>query len=141
RLPSSRSSIPRDPWDPPSHGLPAPSFFGGGWRGRRSSVGLDHRLVRRSAQREGGSSPDATERQGGTEVAGRDGAVTAPMPATVLRINVKPGDAVKKGDVLVLLEAMKMELPVRATDDGVVATIRCREGELVDADAVLLEWQ
>src|SRR5580765_5288270 len=69
------------------------------------------------------------------------GAVTAPMPATVLRINVKPGDAVKKGDVLVLLEAMKMELPVRATDAGVVAAIRCREGELVDADAVLLEWQ
>jgi biotin carboxyl carrier protein len=34
-----------------------------------------------------------------------------------------------------------MELPVRATDAGVVAAIRCREGELVDADAVLLEWQ
>jgi 3-methylcrotonyl-CoA carboxylase alpha subunit len=41
----------------------------------------------------------------------------------------------------VLLEAMKMELPVRATDAGVIAAIRCREGELVDADAVLLEWQ
>ena len=72
---------------------------------------------------------------------GAAGAVTAPMPATVLRINVKPGDAVKKGDILVLLEAMKMELPVRATDAGVVAAVRCREGELVDADAVLLEWQ
>jgi biotin carboxyl carrier protein len=36
---------------------------------------------------------------------------------------------------------MKMELPVRAADAGVVAAIRCREGELVDADAVLLEWQ
>jgi acetyl/propionyl-CoA carboxylase alpha subunit len=69
------------------------------------------------------------------------GAVTAPMPATVLRINVKPGDAVKKGDILVLLEAMKMELPIRAIDAGVVAAVRCREGELVDADAVLLEWQ
>ena len=75
------------------------------------------------------------------EVGRGAGVVMSPMPATVLRINVKPGDAVKKGDVLVLLEAMKMELPVRATDAGVVAAIRCREGELVDADAVLLEWQ
>ena len=69
------------------------------------------------------------------------GAVTAPMPATVLKINVKPGVAVKKGDVLILLEAMKMELPIRATDAGVVAAVRCREGELVDADAILLEFQ
>jgi 3-methylcrotonyl-CoA carboxylase alpha subunit len=48
---------------------------------------------------------------------------------------------VKKGDILVLLEAMKMELPIRAADGGVVAAVRCREGELVDADAILLEWQ
>jgi 3-methylcrotonyl-CoA carboxylase alpha subunit len=68
-------------------------------------------------------------------------AVTAPMPATVIRINVKVGDAVKKGDTVILLEAMKMELPVRAPDSGTVRAIRCREGELVDADAVLLELQ
>ena len=68
-------------------------------------------------------------------------AVTAPMPATVIKINVKPGDAVKKGDIVILLEAMKMELPVRAPDSGTVRAIRCREGELVDADAVLLELQ
>src|SRR5437899_1919553 len=90
------------------------------------------------------TSPGPRERPATRKPDGRRanaGAVTAPMPATVLRINVKPGDAVKKGDVLVLLEAMKMELPVRATDAGVVAAVRCREGELVDADAVLLEWQ
>jgi 3-methylcrotonyl-CoA carboxylase alpha subunit len=63
------------------------------------------------------------------------------MPATVIKINVKPGDAVKKGDILVLLEAMKMELPVRALDSGTVRAVRCREGELVDADAVLMEMQ
>jgi len=68
-------------------------------------------------------------------------AVTAPMPATVIKINVKTGDAVKKGDIVILLEAMKMELPVRAPDSGTVRAIRCREGELVDADAVLLELQ
>ena len=47
---------------------------------------------------------------------------SAPMPATVVRINVAPGDAVKKGDTLLVLEAMKMELPVRAPADGIVDT-------------------
>jgi acetyl/propionyl-CoA carboxylase alpha subunit len=69
------------------------------------------------------------------------GALTAPMPATVLKIHVKPGDAVTKGDTVLLLEAMKMELPIRAAGDGVVATVCCREGELVQADAVLVEFR
>ena len=63
------------------------------------------------------------------------------MPATVIKINVEPGDAVKKGDILVLLEAMKMELPVRAPETGTVRAVRCREGDLVEADAVLMELQ
>ncbi len=45
-------------------------------------------------------------------------AQTAPMPATVRKLLVAPGDVVKGGDVLVVLEAMKMELPVRARRDG-----------------------
>jgi acetyl-CoA carboxylase biotin carboxylase subunit len=67
------------------------------------------------------------------------GALTAPMPATVLRVHVRPGDRVKKGDTVVLLEAMKMELPVRSPADATVAAVLCREGELVQADAPLLE--
>jgi acetyl/propionyl-CoA carboxylase alpha subunit len=66
-------------------------------------------------------------------------ALTAPMPATVVRIHVKPGDAVTKGQILMLLEAMKMELPIRAPGDGVVSAVHGREGQLVDADAVLVE--
>ena len=65
--------------------------------------------------------------------------LTAPMPATVVTVYVKPGDAVAKGHIVVLLEAMKMELPIRALGDGVVAAVYCREGQLVDADALLLE--
>jgi acetyl-CoA carboxylase biotin carboxylase subunit len=65
--------------------------------------------------------------------------LTAPMPATVLKVPVKPGDRVKKGEVVVLLEAMKMELPIRAPSDAVVAAVACREGELVQADATLVE--
>ena len=64
----------------------------------------------------------------------------APMPATVISVRVKPGDTVKKGDVVVVLEAMKMELPLRALGDGVVSAVRCRDGELVPADATLIEF-
>ena len=67
-------------------------------------------------------------------------ALTAPMPATVIAVQVKAGDSVKKGDVVVVLEAMKMELPIRALGNGVVSAVRCREGELVQADATLVEF-
>jgi 3-methylcrotonyl-CoA carboxylase alpha subunit len=67
------------------------------------------------------------------------GTLTAPMPATVLKVHVHAGDRVKKGDTVVLLEAMKMELPVRSPADAMVAAVRCREGELVQADATLVE--
>ena len=68
------------------------------------------------------------------------GTLTAPMPATVIKVHVEPGDAVKKGDIVVVLEAMKMELPLRALGNGVVSAVRCREGELVQADATLIEF-
>jgi acetyl-CoA/propionyl-CoA carboxylase biotin carboxyl carrier protein len=58
-------------------------------------------------------------------------ALSAPMPATVVRIAVAPGDRVRQGDLLVVLEAMKMELPVRAPRDMTIAAVHCREGELV----------
>ena len=67
--------------------------------------------------------------------------LTAPMPATIVTIHVKAGDAVAKGQVLILLEAMKMELPIRAPGDGVVAAVHGREGQLVDADVVLVEFK
>ena len=63
------------------------------------------------------------------------------MPATVIRMNVKPGDTVTKGEILVLVEAMKMELPIRAPVDGVVAAVYCRDGELVQAEATLVELE
>lgn len=65
--------------------------------------------------------------------------LAAPMPATVIKVLVAQGAAVHKGDTVVLLEAMKMELPIRATGDATVAAIHCREGDLVAADAVLIE--
>jgi biotin carboxyl carrier protein len=67
--------------------------------------------------------------------------LTAPMPATIVTVHVKAGDAVAKGQVLILLEAMKMELPIRAPGNGVVSAVHGREGQLVDADAVLVEFK
>jgi biotin carboxyl carrier protein len=65
--------------------------------------------------------------------------LTAPMPARVSRILAQPGETVKKGATVIVLEAMKMELPVRALADAIVAAVHCREGELVQADAVLID--
>lgn len=65
--------------------------------------------------------------------------LAAPMPARVTAIPVEAGQAVRKGDVLVKLEAMKMELAVRAPRDGTVSRIACRVGDLVQPGVGLLE--
>jgi biotin carboxyl carrier protein len=69
------------------------------------------------------------------------GSLLAPMPATVRRIEITPGQAVRRGDTLIVLEAMKMELPVRAPGDGTIVRVNCREGELVQAGQELVELQ
>jgi biotin carboxyl carrier protein len=65
--------------------------------------------------------------------------LTAPMPATVRAVLVKVGDEVAEGETLVVLEAMKMELPLRAPKAGRVAEIRCAPGELVQPGVTLVE--
>jgi acetyl/propionyl-CoA carboxylase alpha subunit len=69
------------------------------------------------------------------------GSLTAPMPATVRQVAVTAGARVQQGDVLIVLEAMKMELPVRAPGDGTVTTVKCRQGELVQAGQELIELE
>lgn len=70
-----------------------------------------------------------------------EASLAAPMPATVVAINVTPGQTVKAGDVLVVLEAMKMELAVTAPQDGRVAALQCRIGELVQPGIPLIELE
>ena len=65
--------------------------------------------------------------------------LTAPMPATVVKVLVQPGAAVKRGDSVIILEAMKMELPIRAPGDATVVAVHCREGELVQPDTTLVD--
>ena len=63
--------------------------------------------------------------------------VTAPMPGTILSVKVTPGQAVKKGDVICVLEAMKMENDIPAPQDGVIASINVSKGASVAANDVL----
>ena len=63
--------------------------------------------------------------------------VNAPMPGKILKVNVSAGAAVKKGDVLCVLEAMKMENEICAPQDGTVATVECAVGDSVESGKVL----
>lgn len=63
--------------------------------------------------------------------------IPAPMPGKVLAIKVKVGDVVKKGDVMIIIEAMKMENEIVALEDGTVASIDVSEGAMVEASDVL----
>ncbi len=63
--------------------------------------------------------------------------VTAPMPGKILAVKADPGQAVKKGEVLLLLEAMKMENEVVAPQDGTVASINVDSGDMVESGDVL----
>jgi 3-methylcrotonyl-CoA carboxylase alpha subunit len=67
--------------------------------------------------------------------------LSAPMPATVRAVFVTKGQPVVRGETMMILEAMKMELPLRAPHDGVVKDVRCRPGELVQPGTPLLEIQ
>jgi 3-methylcrotonyl-CoA carboxylase alpha subunit len=67
--------------------------------------------------------------------------MSAPMPATVVKVLVEPGAHVTRGDTVVMLEAMKMELPVKAARDGVVRAVRCQSGELVQPGVNLVELE
>ena len=63
--------------------------------------------------------------------------VTSPMPGTILDVRVSNGQAVKKGDILFILEAMKMENEIMAPCDGTIASVSVTKGAAVDSGALL----
>ena len=69
---------------------------------------------------------------------GAGDAVTAPMPGTILKVNVTNGQAVKAGQVLVVLEAMKMENEIMAPKDGTISQVAVQKGASVDTGAPLV---
>lgn len=76
------------------------------------------------------AAPAASGSQGGT-------AINAPMPGKVLSVKASVGQSVSKGDVVMVLEAMKMENEIVAPADGTIASIDAAEGQSVEAGAVL----
>lgn len=69
------------------------------------------------------------------------GIVTAPMPGTIIKIEKTKGNAVKTGDVVLILEAMKMENEILASSDGIITKINCEVGSTVAGGDVLFEIQ
>jgi biotin carboxyl carrier protein len=67
------------------------------------------------------------------------GELTAPMPGQVRAVNVGEGDAVTRGQTLLLLEAMKMEIRIQASHDGMVRKLLVKQGQTVERDQVLVE--
>ena len=67
--------------------------------------------------------------------------LTAPMGGTVVSVNVKPGQAVKKGDILLVYEAMKMENDVEAEKDSVIKRIFVEPGQVIGTEALLIEFE
>ncbi len=63
--------------------------------------------------------------------------ITAPMPGTILEVKVSVGQSVKRGETMFILEAMKMENEIPATEDGVVASVDTSKGASVATGAVL----
>jgi acetyl-CoA carboxylase biotin carboxyl carrier protein len=64
--------------------------------------------------------------------------IEAHITGTVWKIEVEVGDTVQEGDAVVILESMKMEMPVEAEDPGVVSEIRCTEGQSVSEGDTLV---
>ncbi|WP_267207607.1 acetyl/propionyl/methylcrotonyl-CoA carboxylase subunit alpha [Corynebacterium sp. Marseille-P8863] len=103
--------------------------------GRRIEVALPASLVLGGAQRK----KPKKRRSGGSKAAVSGDAVASPMQGTVIKLNVAEGDAVEEGDVLLVLEAMKMENPVKAHKAGTVTGLAAEEGAQVNKAAVLME--
>jgi acetyl/propionyl-CoA carboxylase alpha subunit len=93
------------------------------FEGEAYQLRYQHPLDRLAAQ-SGGSAEDS---------------IRAPMPGNIIAVEVKPGDAVTKGQILLVMESMKMETTITAPRDGVIEAVTYEKGQTFDRDAVLLE--
>ncbi|NJC94974.1 MAG: hypothetical protein C3F07_19425 [Anaerolineales bacterium] len=83
-------------------------------------------LTKQSGSRKSGAKSD------------HSGELTAPMPGQVRAVNISEGDAVTKGQTLMVLEAMKMEIRIQAPTDGVVKLLAVKQGQTVEREQVLI---
>ncbi|MCX6148567.1 MAG: acetyl-CoA carboxylase biotin carboxyl carrier protein subunit [Candidatus Kapabacteria bacterium] len=71
----------------------------------------------------------------------KGGSIKSPMPGLIVKINCAVGDEVKKGDKLVIIEAMKMENAIASLTSGIVKSIKLAEGSVVEKDSVIIELE
>ncbi len=93
-------------------------------------------VVAKPAAKTGGAAPAAVVAK--PAASGSGATVTSPLPGVILEVNVKVGDAVKKGQKVMVLEAMKMENVIEATADGTVTAIKVDKGDSVLEGAPLV---
>ncbi|WP_420174670.1 acetyl/propionyl/methylcrotonyl-CoA carboxylase subunit alpha [Luteococcus sp. OSA5] len=108
--------------------------------GRRMEVKLPGDLAVAAKPGSGKAKRPTKRDRGGAKASEASGnSVTAPMQGTVVKLAVEPGQTVAEGDLVVVLEAMKMENPVTAHRSGVIKAVSCEVGATVTAGAVLAE--
>ncbi len=93
------------------------------WQGRLYSIAADPRKARTAAH--GDESQE----------------LIAPFSCKVLKVQVKDGQSVKKGDPIVVVEAMKMEYTYTSPRDGLIARVLAREGEIIQGGAAFVAWK
>lgn len=81
----------------------------------------------------------AGARKSGSGSGHATGGLTAPMPGQIRAVNVNEGDAVTKGQTLLVLEAMKMEIRIQAPMNGIVKSLAVKQGQTVEREQVLAE--
>jgi glutaconyl-CoA/methylmalonyl-CoA decarboxylase subunit gamma len=84
------------------------------------------------------SAPKASAPKAENTTAAGTTTIVAPMPGTILKVNVSTGDTVKKGQVLLILEAMKMENEIVAPADGKIASVNVEKGKSVSVGDVMV---
>ncbi|MEN9607156.1 MAG: hypothetical protein RL605_984, partial [Actinomycetota bacterium] len=112
--------------------------------GKRIEVSLPKRLLVGGGSGSGAATGHAPKRRGGGAAAGSGNtgnSIKTPMQATVVKIAVAPGDKVVEGDLIVVLEAMKMEQPINAHKAGTVKAISAEVGTTYPAGTVLVEFE
>ncbi len=79
------------------------------------------------------------KRKSRSKMDGGDKNIVAPMPGKILAIKTNVGDSISKGDLVLVMEAMKMEYSLKATQDGVIKSIDCEVGDQVGVKQLLVE--
>lgn len=103
--------------------------------GTEYAISID--LISEEEAKKAQAAPAAAPAPAAPAAAGEGEQVNAPMPGTILSVNVKEGDAVKKGQVLFILEAMKMENEIMANVDGTITSVCVAKGATVETGALL----